>query len=126
MFMLRFRRGFIRMMPATTQSTAETPGRAVLAGGFLRLAVLLASLPLGLPRTLYAQALGTMQVTARVVPAAVAWDGVAEAREAAQSAALVPSGRPLVLRGRLIQTRAEIWPSAGPGLLVVTIHHLHN
>jgi hypothetical protein len=96
------------------------------AGVRLPWSVLLGLVALGLPRTSYAQALGTMQVTARVIPAPVAWTGVAEAQEAARSVAGEGSGMPVVRRGRLVQARAEIRASAGAGLVVVTIDHLRN
>ena len=64
------------------------------------MAALLGCLALGLPGTSSAQALGTMQVAARVVPASVGWTGLAEAGVAARS--------------------------GGRGLLIVTIQHPHN
>jgi hypothetical protein len=67
-----------------------------------------------------------MQVTARVVAAPVAWTGVAEAQEAARSAARERAGMVVVRRGRLVEARAEIRASAGAGLVVVTINHLRN
>jgi hypothetical protein len=71
-----------------------------------------------------------MQVAARVVPASVAWTGLAEAGVAARSAAALQSGGSLIRRGRLVQTTAQIHPldhrPGGRGLLMVTIQHPHN
>jgi len=125
MFTMLFHRGFVPAPPRPTPRAGGSPGHPFLPGGILLGMALLGSLVLGLPQTSSAQALGTMQVTARVVDASVAWAGVAEGREAAR-AARGQSGRPLVRRNRLLLTRAEIRPSGGRRLLIVTIHHPHN
>ncbi len=69
--------------PQRAQPAGLTTGQAFRAGGILRMAALLGFLALGLPGTSSVQALGTMQVGARVVPASVGWTGLAEARAAA-------------------------------------------
>jgi len=121
---------FARPLLGLTSPAGATSGQACRAGGILRLAALLGLLALGLPGTSSAQALGTMQVTARVVPATVGWTGLAEARVAARSAAERQPGMALVRRGRLVHATAEIHPSGGrsggPRLLIVTIQHPHN
>jgi hypothetical protein len=93
-------------------------------------AALLGVLGLGLPGTSSAQALGTMQVGARVVPASVGWAGLAEAGVVARSAAGWQPGRALIRRGGLVHATAEIHPSSGLAggrrLLIVTIQHPHN
>jgi len=126
MFTSRFRGGFVLKSPGRTRPTAERAGTVGPPGGSLIRLVLLGLLAVGLPRMSYAQALGTMQVTARVIPGAVAWSGLAEAQAAARSAAGTRSWMPVVRRGRLVQARAEIRASAGLGLVVVTINHLRN
>jgi hypothetical protein len=125
MFTVRFEVGFVRPLRRTPRASAS-PGQSFGAGGMLRGLALLGWLALGLPRTSSAQALGTMQVSARVVPASVAWAGVAEGREAARIAAKQRWGRPIVRRGGLLLTQAEIRPLGGRRLLIVTIHHPHN
>jgi hypothetical protein len=116
-------------LPAT-QPARATSGQACGAGGILRLAASLGLLALGLPGTSSAQALGTMQVAARVIPASVGWTGLAEARLVARSASGRQPGLVLIRRGRLVHASAEIHPSSGhPGgsrLLIVTIQHPHN
>ena len=102
------------------------PGCAAPARRILCLLTLTGGLASTLPRTSSAQAQGTMQVTARVVPASVAWAGVAEVGQALRSATGDPAGRVSVRRGRLTQARTEIRSSGGRRLLIVTIQHPHN
>ena len=105
----------------TRESLAPSP-----AGRALRMAGLAALLSLVGPGALSAQALGTMQVSARVVPAAVAWAGVAEAEAAVRAAAHESGGTGLVRRAGLVWARAEL-PAPGSGdPLVVTVHHPFN
>jgi hypothetical protein len=119
-----------RPLPSLTRPAGATLGQPCRAGGILRLAAVLGLLALGLPGTASAQALGTMQVTARVVPGTVGWTGLAEAGVAARSAAVRQPGSALIRRGRLVCATAEIKPSSGrsggPRLLIVTIQHPHN
>jgi hypothetical protein len=119
----RTRRGLI-------QPAGATSGKLCWAGRILRMGASLGLLALGLPGTSSAQALGTMQVAARVVPASVGWTGLAEAGVAARSAAGRQPGLALIRRGRLVHTTAEIQPASGrpgdPRLLIVTIQHPHN
>lgn len=96
------------------------------APAILRLAALSGVLALVGPRTVSAQALGTMQVTARVIPASVAWAGVAAADAVVQAGARVTPGGAAVSRTGLVYARAE-QPLSGRGsLLVVTIQHPYN
>jgi hypothetical protein len=121
---------FARPLPGITPPAGTTSGQACRAGGILRLAALSGLLALALPGTSSAQALGTMQVSARVVSASVAWTALAEAGVAARSAAEQQPAGTLVRRGRLVHATAQIHPSSGhpggPRLLVVTIQHPHN
>ena len=121
---------FARPLSGLTPPASTATGQACRAGGSLRFAALLGLLALGLPGTSSAQALGTMQVSARVVSASVAWTGLAEAGVAARSAAEWRPAGTLVRRGRLVHATAQIHPSSGhpggPRLLVVTIQHPHN
>ena len=126
MFTLRFHSGFVNSLPGPTPPACGSSGPVLPAGGILRLIALLGALAVGLQQPLSAQAPGTMQVTARVVPASVAWAGIAEGTEAARSAARERSGRHLVRRSRLFLTRAEIRSSGVRPLLIVTIHQPHN
>jgi hypothetical protein len=136
MFTARPYIGFARPLPGLTQPTCATSGKTFRAGkifrawGILRMAALLGCLALGLPGTSSAQALGTMQVAARVVPALVGWTGLAEARAAARSAAARQAGRAFIRRARLVHATAQIQPSSRPAggrrLLIVTLQHPHN
>ena len=111
----------------TRESLAPSP-----AGRTLRMAGLAALLSLVGPGALSAQALGTMQVSARVVPAAVAWAGVAEAKAAVRAAAHESGGTGLVRRASLVRRAGLVWaraelPAPGSGdPLVVTVHHPFN
>ena len=119
-----------RPVPGLIQPVGGTSDRALLAGWILRMAALVGCLVLGLPGTSSAQALGTMQVAARVVPAAVGWTGLAEARVAVRSAVALQPGRAFIRRGGLVHTTAQIHLSSGRasgrGLLIVTLQHPHN
>jgi hypothetical protein len=126
MFTARFHIASVRPRPAPARAAGTSQDRASRAGGILPMAALSGFLALGLPGTASAQALGTMQVTARVVPASAAWTGLAEAGVVARSVARQEPGRPLIRRNGLVQARAEIRPSGGRRLLLVTIHHPHN
>lgn len=126
MFTARFHIGPVRFLPALARTAPVRPGLAGRSGKFVRVAALTALLVLALRGTSSAQALGTLQVTARVVPASVGWTGVAEAGLAARSAASQQTGRPSIRRSGLVRTRAEIHPSGGRRLLLVTVEHPHN
>jgi hypothetical protein len=126
MFTARLHIGSSRPLPGLTQPAASPIGRLFQGGGILRLVASLGFLALGLPSVSSAQALGTMQVAARVVPASVAWSGVAEAGVAARSAARLQAGRALIRRSGLVHARAEMQPSSDPRLLIVTIQYPHN
>jgi hypothetical protein len=130
MFTARPHIGFNRPLPGLTQQACASSGKVFRAGRIFRMAALLGFLALGLPGTSSAQALGTMQVAARVVPAWVGWTGLAEARVAAQSAAARQSGRTYIHRAGLVHATAQIHPSSGPAggrrLLIVTLQHPHN
>src|SRR5687767_13720245 len=125
MFTVRFHPCFVRPLRCSQQASGSA-GQSFALGGILRGVAVLGWLALGLPQTSSAQALGTMQVTARVAAASVAWTGVAAAGEVARTAAREQYGWPLVRRSGLVHARAEICASEGRRLLVVTILHPHN
>jgi hypothetical protein len=81
---------------------------------------------LGLPASSAAQAIGTMQVSARVVLATVSWLGVTEAASAARTVALDAGEQALVRRNGLVLSRAEVRGSDAHRLVLVTIQHPHN
>ena len=136
MFTARPHISFAHPLPGATQPTGATSGKTFRAGktfrvgGILHMAALLGCLALGLPGTSSAQAVGTMQVAARVIPASVGWAGLAEARVAARRTAAQQPGRAFIRRGGLVQTTAQIHPSSGRadgrGILIITIQHPHN
>ncbi len=77
-------------------------------GKILRVTAFCGLLALGLPVSAAAQAIGTMQVSARVVLATAAWLGVTEAASAARMVALDAGDQPLVRRNGLVLSRAEV------------------
>ncbi len=126
MFTARFHIGFVPRSPALYRPSGAGSDRPASAGRIVRVTALSGLLALGLSGTSSAQALGTMQVAARVVPASVAWTGLAEAGVAARSVARQGTGRALIRRTGLVQARAEIRPAGSRRLLIVTIQHPHN
>ena len=125
MFTLRFKGSRGRpSRPAC--AVASSPDGSARSCWVARIAVLSTLLALGLPGASSAQAFGTMRVTARVVSASVAWAGLAEAETAARAGALQRPGQRFTRRNDMLQARAEIQSSAGPPLLLVTIHHPYN
>ena len=137
MFTARLHIGLYRPLPGLTQqadATSGKVGRIFRAGRICRMVALLGVLALGLHGTSSAQALGTMQVAARVVPAAVGWTGLAEAGVAASAAARQPGrafpGGAFIRRAGLVHASAQIHPvndrAGGRRLLIVTLQHPHN
>ena len=110
-----------RVLRSPGRGLASDRPRTFLPGLLARCTAVAAALALGLPGVSHAQALGTMQVSARVVPAGAAWTGLAESRLAARSQAW-----PVVRRTGVVLTRAQVVRRAGHPLLLVTIHHPHN
>ena len=80
----------------------------------------------GLPDGASAQALGTMQVTARVVPGGPAWAALAEARLVGRQALLAPGAGSKLRRAELVQARAELASTGGRRRLVVTVDYPRN
>jgi hypothetical protein len=113
-----------RQAAAMAANAATAP--AAFWGSILPLAALASVLVLVTPGTASAQALGTMQVTARVVPASVAWSGLALAGAAARAVAAEKTEQPMSRRTGLVYVRVEPPPSGSGGPLIVTVHHPHN
>lgn len=126
MFALCFHIGSIGAPPGFTRWAHAGTDRGLQTGRICRMAAFTGVLALGVSGVSSAQALGTMQVSARVVPAPAAWAGVAEAAAAIRMAAGLASGRSPTRRSGLVQARGEVLPSGGRRLLLVTIHHPHN
>jgi hypothetical protein len=108
--------------------SSRTPGvRSVLTVSGTVTVLLAASLTR--PAAIEAQAVGTMQVVARVTLADAAWDGLAEAQQAARkfAAAQVVNG-PRRTDHSLTQIELETAvPAAGAApQLAISIQHLRN
>jgi len=124
----------------TTHSSTRSPCRATAMPGRAgridalnragaktpRAVAVCALLAAGLPAICYAQAIGTMQATARVVPAAAAWTGVSVAGHAARAAVGISTGHPMILRDGLVRAAGEIRTARNRREVLVTIQHPHN
>lgn len=73
-----------------------------------------------------AQGLGTMQVTARVLPAGPSWTGLSEARAAALAVLGDPASRSSNRRTDLVRAYAELQGVGSRRRLLITLHHPHN
>lgn len=122
------------MFPAwlhTSCGRFEGPLSGCRTGGtvrptFLRAASVFAALALVLPGAASAQALGTMQVRARVLPARVGWHALAEVSALARHAVLALEEGAVTRRAGLVQAHAEVALVSGRRRLLVTIHHPYN
>jgi hypothetical protein len=92
----------------------------------LRAAALCGLLAVALPGISSAQARGTMQVGARVVPAAAAWTGVTEAGLAARAVVYASTESPLIRRSGLVRTATEVRAVGNRREVLVTIQRPHN
>ncbi|HWB40570.1 MAG TPA: hypothetical protein VG500_04890 [Gemmatimonadales bacterium] len=108
----------------TAHRPASAPAQRLAAA--VRLAGLAALLSAGLPAEGSAQSIGTLQATARVVPAAASWEALEEARTAALLALQASEGGPGVRRTELVRTSAVLQGSGEGRRLLVTIQHPRN
>jgi|SRR5919109_1158914 hypothetical protein len=93
---------------------------------FARAGVLPLLLLTSLPCRVSAQGLGTMQVTARVLPGGPAWAGLHEAHALARQVLSSPVESPETRRAGLVHTRAEITSEGGRRRLLITVQYPHN
>jgi hypothetical protein len=103
--------------------------RGCSAGAMLRLGLLALPLMVSFPGGASAQALGTMQVTARVLPGRPGWAGLAEAWILAREALLSPASPAAISdirRAGLVQARAELATTGGRRRLLVTVDYPRN
>lgn len=101
-------------------------GHCSLAAWMVRLALLVAPTAAVSPGAASAQALGTMQVTARVHPGRPSWAGLAEVQALVRQARFIPFGGTEIRRAGLVQTRASLASTGGPRRLVITIDYPRN
>jgi hypothetical protein len=102
-------------------------GHSSLAAWMVRFGLLVAPLSAALPGAASAQALGTMQVTARVLSGGPSWVGLAEAQALTRQVPLSPSGGTEIRRAGLVQARAAaLGSTGGPRRLLITIDYLRN
>ena len=105
---------------------AVSTRRACSAGAVFRLGLLAWPLMAAFPGWASAQALGTMQVTARVLPGRPSWAGLAEVQILAREALLSPAAGREIRRAGLVQARAEVATTGGRRRLLVTVHYPRN
>jgi hypothetical protein len=105
---------------------AVSTRRGCSAGAVLRLGLLALPLVAAFPGWASAQGLGTMQVTARVLPGRPSWAGLAEAQVLARQALLSPAAGWDIRRAGLVQARAEVAATGGRRRLLVTVHYPRN
>jgi hypothetical protein len=110
---------------ALTDDAAGTR-RGRSAGAMLRLGLLAVPLMVSFPGRASAQALGTMQVTARVLPGRPGWAGLAEAQILAREVLLSPAAGLYIRRAGLVQARAEFATTGGRRRLLVTVDYPRN
>ena len=109
--------------PGGMRAVSSRPSSAGLA---LRVAPFVALLSAALPGGVSAQALGTMQVTARVVPAEAGWSGLAAARTLAREVLSRPAGPGEVRWGDVARIEAAMVSGKGPRELLVTVDYPRN
>lgn len=111
-----------RVPSGATAGTGPRPS----TGAILRVWLLVAPLAIVLPGGASAQALGTMQVTALVLPAGPGWDGLTEAQALARQVVLARPTDPETRRAGLVLARAELTTTAGRRRLLVTVDYPRN
>jgi hypothetical protein len=126
MFPAHFHIGVVHPPTAPIGSEISHGCRGAWSDALVRVAVPVALLAPGLPGGVSAQALGTMQVSARVLPGRPSWSGLSEAQGLARRLLQAPSSSPATSRTGLVRTRAELASVNGRRRLLVTIHYPHN
>src|SRR5687768_5268537 len=110
--------------PASYRASGNAPAwprRRLASGAALRLALLIlpmAAAPLG---GASAQALGTMQVTARVLPGLPSWAGVREAQALAERVQRAPFSGSEIRQGGLVRARVDVASAPGRRRLLITV-----
>jgi len=114
--------------PASSAPTGHAAGirHGCSARAMLRLGFLTVPLMVSFPGWVSAQALGTMQVTARVLSGGPGWAGLAEAQVLAREALLSPAAGSDIRRAGLVQARAELATTGGRRRLLVTVDYPRN
>lgn len=95
-------------------------------GPLLRLVCLSSLLAAALPGRVSAQGIGTMRVSARVLPAGPTWTALSEARAAAWAVLDDPFVRSSSRRAHLVTAYAELQGVGARRRLLITLHHPHN
>ena len=114
-----------RSFEAAPGSPAPVRDWTAVAAG-LRLAGITLALTSAWGQRVSAQSIGTMQVTARVIPATASWAALDEARVAIRRLTRQEPEGPTVSSTGVFRTRAEVRTGGGRRRLVVTVDHPRN
>jgi hypothetical protein len=112
--------------PALAGAGRPTQDRTSAAGVILRLACVTALLFTVVSGRALAQGIGTMQVTARVLPAGPSRVALEETRAVTAAALREPWTLSTIRRTRLVRTRADLLAQGSRRTLVITLHYPHN
>jgi hypothetical protein len=126
MFPARFHNGLTPPRQVPSGPLVTGLGRWSWVGAVVRLGLLPGLLLAAVPGVVSAQSLGTMQVTARVLPGRPGWAGLSEARGLTRNVLSAPWTGTRTHRAGLVLTRAELAPAERRRRLLVTIHYPHN
>ena len=100
--------------PYRASGNAPTrPRRPLASGATLRLALLILPMAAAPPGGASAQAFGTMQVTARVLPGLPPWAGVREAQALAERARRAPFSGSEIRQAGLVRARVDVASASG-------------
>ena len=125
MFPSRFQSGR-RSLGSAPGAPVAGAGRTCRNGALPGLCLVTLLVALARPDGVSAQALGTMQVTARVLPGGPGWAGFSEARALARRVGSAPASDSETHHVGLVQARAEAASGQGRRRLLITIHYPHN
>ena len=125
MFPSRFQSGR-RSLGSVPGATVGRAGRTCRNGALRGLCLVTLLVAVARPSGVSAQALGTMQVTARVLPGGPGWAGISEARALARQVGSAPASHSETRHVGLVQARAEVASGQGRRRLLITIHYPHN
>ena len=125
MFPSRFHSGR-RSLSSAPDAPVSGASRTCRNGALPALGLITLLVAVARPDGVSAQALGTMQVTARVLPGGPGWAGFSEASALARQVGSAPASESATRRVGLVQARAELASGQGRRRLVITIHYPHN
>ena len=115
--------------PASYPASGNAPAwtrRRLASGATLRLALLILPMAAAPLRGASAQALGTMQVTARVLPGLPLWAGIREAQALAERVQRAPFSGSKIRQEGLVRARVDVASAPGRRCLLITVDYPRN